>query len=130
MDAAEERDPVVMGRLAYVFEQLHAYAPSMNDSEIEAAAFRFALLADPTRLRILHTVMEHGELPVHEVATLARASRFNTSAHLNRLAVGGLVSRRREGSTVYYRVEDRKLRVICDSMCESLRARQDLAGAI
>lgn len=102
----------------------------MNDSEIEAAAYRFGLLADPTRLRILHTVMEHGELPVYEIATLARTSRFNASSHLNRLAVGGLVSRRREGSTVYYRIEDRQLRVICDSMCESLRARAGVLSAI
>jgi len=102
----------------------------MRDSEIEAAAHRFALLADPTRLRILHAVMEHGEIPVHEVAEIASASRFNTSAHLNRLAVAGLVNRRRQGSTVYYRVDDRELRVICDSMCESLRARARALSAI
>ena len=96
----------------------------MEDWEIEAAAHRFALLGDPTRLRILHTVMEHGELPVHRIAELARASRFNTSAHLSRLAAGGLLARRREASTVYYRVEDRRLGAICDSMCTSLRARR------
>ena len=95
----------------------------MQDWEIEAAAYRFALLSDPTRLRILHTVMEQGELSVHEIARLARTSRFNTSAHLNRLATGGLVARRREGSTVYYRVDDRQLPVICESMCASLRER-------
>jgi ArsR family transcriptional regulator len=100
----------------------------MNAWEIESAAHRFALLGDPTRLRILHTVMEGGELSVHEIAEIARASRFNTSAHLNRLALGGLVARRREGSTVYYRVEDRQLRSICDSMCESLRARASAIG--
>jgi DNA-binding transcriptional ArsR family regulator len=94
----------------------------VNDWEIEAAAHRFALLSDPTRLRILRTLMEHGELPVYEVARLAGASRFNCSAHLNRLAAGGLAVRRREGSTVYYRVEDRLLAKICESMCQSLRA--------
>jgi DNA-binding transcriptional ArsR family regulator len=94
----------------------------MNDWEIEQAAHRFALLSDPTRLRILHTVMEQGELSVHAIAELAGVSRFNTSAHLNRLATGGLVARRREGSTVYYRVDDRRLPVICESMCASLRA--------
>ena len=95
----------------------------MEDWEIEEAAHRFALLSDPTRLRILHTVMERGELSVHEIAEAAGVSRFNTSAHLNRLAGGGLVARRREASTVYYRVEDRRLPKICDWMCESLRAR-------
>lgn len=94
----------------------------MKDSEIEQAARRFALLSDPTRLRILHTVMEMGELSVHEIAEAAHVSRFNTSAHLNRLAIGGLVARRREASTVYYRVDDKQLPLICESMCESLRA--------
>jgi DNA-binding transcriptional ArsR family regulator len=103
---------------------------SMRESEIEGAAHRFALLGDPTRLRILHTVMEQGELPVHAVAELAGASRFNTSAHLNRLALAGLVNRRRQGSTVYYRLEDRQLHTICDSMCESLRAQARKLSAV
>jgi DNA-binding transcriptional ArsR family regulator len=101
----------------------------MEEWEIDLAAHRFALLADPTRLRILHTVMEHGERSVHEIALLAGVTRFNTSAHLNRLAAGGLVARRREASTVYYRVDDEQLPVICESMCASLRARAKvLAG--
>lgn len=93
----------------------------MTSAMIEEAARRFALLGDPTRLRILNAVMERGELPVHAIADAAGTSRFNASAHLNRLAGGGLVARRREGSTVYYRVDDRNLPRICESMCESMR---------
>jgi ArsR family transcriptional regulator len=101
----------------------------VNDWEIGAAAHRFALLSDPTRLRILHTVMQRGELPVYRIAELTHVSRFNASAHLNRLAVGGLVARRREGSTVYYRVDDHEIPVICESMCALLRSQSKaLAG--
>jgi DNA-binding transcriptional ArsR family regulator len=46
-------------------------AVAMNDWEIEQAAHNFALLVDPTRLRILHTLMEHGELSAHAVAEAA-----------------------------------------------------------
>jgi DNA-binding transcriptional ArsR family regulator len=106
-----------------VIAQLQSYVRTMQAWEIEQAAHRFALLGDPTRLRILHTVMENGEAPVHRIAELASASRFNTSAHLNRLASAGLVARRREGSTVFYRVDDEQLPLICQSMCASLRAR-------
>jgi DNA-binding transcriptional ArsR family regulator len=95
----------------------------MTPEMIDEAAHMFALLGDPTRLRILHTVMERGELSVGAIAEMAGASRFNTSAHLNRLALGGLVARRREGSTVYYWVQDESLPKICDSMCDSLRNR-------
>jgi DNA-binding transcriptional ArsR family regulator len=95
----------------------------MEDWEIEEAARRFSLLGDPTRLRILRTLMDHGEAPVHEIARLAGASRFNASAHLNRLALAGLVARRRQASTVYYRVGSRELPAICEAMCASIRER-------
>lgn len=111
----------------YVIEQLRGYIRAMDEWEIVAAAHRFALLSDPTRLRILHAVIEGGEMSVGAIAEAAGASRFNTSAHLGRLAAGGMVTRRRQASTVYYRVEDRDLPQICDSMCESLRSRRAVA---
>ena len=108
-----------------MIEQLQSYGSGvlMTADMIQEAAHKFALLGDPTRLRILHTVMERGELPVGAIAEIAAASRYNTSAHLNRLALGGLVARRREGSTVYYRLNDENLPRICDWMCDSLRRR-------
>lgn len=96
---------------------------AITSGVIEEAAYRFALLGDPTRLRILHALMEHGELSVGAVANIAETSRFNASAHLNRLALGSLVARRREGSTVHYRVDDTNLSVVCDWMCDSVRRR-------
>jgi ArsR family transcriptional regulator len=99
----------------------------VNDSEIAAAAHRFALLGDPTRLGILRTVMERGEMSVGAIAWACHASRYNTSAHLNRLALAGMVGRRREGSTVYYRVHDDHLSRICDEMCAFLRDPERIA---
>jgi ArsR family transcriptional regulator len=93
----------------------------VTDFEIVAAAHRFALLGDPTRLRILHTVMARGEMSVGAIAAAAGASRYNTSAHLNRLALAGMVHRRREGSTVYYRVDGEHLPRICEHVCAFLR---------
>ncbi len=95
----------------------------MTADMIEMAARRFALLGDPTRLRILHTVMEGGERSVGAIAATAGVSRFNASAHLNRLALAGLMERRRQGTTVYYRVDDEALPRVCEWMCESLRGR-------
>jgi len=101
----------------------------MTPELIEEAAHRFALLGDPTRLRILHTLMDQGELSVGEVASASRTSRFNASAHLNRLALGGLVARRQAGTTHYYRVADDSLAAVCDWVCRAVRERaQTLAG--
>jgi DNA-binding transcriptional ArsR family regulator len=95
----------------------------LEDSLIEDAAHRFALLGDPTRLRILRALMIGGEMSVGAVAAAAGTSRFNASAHLNRLARGGLVVRRQQGTTRYYQVADTGLAGVCDWVCESVRAR-------
>lgn len=95
----------------------------MTTDLIDEAAHRFSLLGDPTRLRILHALMEERELAVGEIARRVGTSRFNVSAHLTRLAEAGIVARRRERTAIYYRTNDENLPRICDWMRESLRAR-------
>jgi ArsR family transcriptional regulator len=95
---------------------------TMTAQLLVEAARRFALLGDPTRLRILQVVMDGGERSVGEIADAAGVTPSNASAHLNRLASAGLVGRRREGTTVLYRLGDENLAQICESMCASLRA--------
>ena len=90
---------------------------------IEEAARRFALLGDPSRLRILSTLNVSGELAVGELAPLSGLTRTNLSQHLSRLAAAGLVGRRREGTTIYYRIVDESLGELCDLVCASLRER-------
>lgn len=90
---------------------------------LEEAAHRFALLGDPSRLRILRTLHEAGELPVGELARLSGLTRTNLSQHLSRMAMAGLVSRRRDGTTIHYRIADASLDELCQLVCASLRAR-------
>lgn len=106
----------------FVFTQSQRYVPSVDYANIEEAARRFALLGDPTRLRVLKALMEGGELSVHAVAGAAGVSRFNASAHLNRLALGKLATRRREGTSILYRADDRFVPRLCEIMCDSLEA--------
>jgi ArsR family transcriptional regulator len=105
-----------------VLDQLRSYHWCvLTEGLIEEAARRFALLGDPTRLRILRALMLTGELSVGEVAKASGTSRFNASAHLNRLALGGLVVRRQAGTTHYYRVADDTLVNVCDWACEAVK---------
>ncbi|HAF18674.1 MAG TPA: transcriptional regulator [Chloroflexi bacterium] len=90
---------------------------------LDEAARRFALLGDPSRLRILSTLHAAGEVPVGELADRSGLTRTNLSQHLSRLAAAGLVGRRREGTTIYYRVVDESLGELCDLVCASLRER-------
>ncbi|GAC1618151.1 MAG: metalloregulator ArsR/SmtB family transcription factor [Candidatus Dormibacteraceae bacterium] len=88
---------------------------------LEEAARRFALLGDPTRLRILGVLQDAGELPVGELALRAHVARENASQHLARLASCGLVARRKHGTTVHYRVSDPALGEICELICAGVR---------
>jgi DNA-binding transcriptional ArsR family regulator len=93
------------------------------DALLEEAARRFALLGDPSRLRVLKALHAAGEVPVGELAERTGLTRTNLSQHLSRLAMAGLVGRRRAGTMVYYRIVDDSLGELCDLVCESLRQR-------
>ena len=95
----------------------------LPEALLEEVARQFALLGDPTRLRLLKVLQEGGELSVGKLATASGIARVNVSQHLNRLALAGLVSRRREGTTVHYRVSDPSLNAICDLVCAGVLER-------
>lgn len=63
----------------------------------------FEALADPTRLRIVH-LLAGGELCVCDIQRVLAAAQPNVSRHLSYLKHRGLVSDRREGQRVYYRL--------------------------
>ena len=63
----------------------------------------FGALEDETRLRILE-VLAHGELCVCHLQQLLSLSQPNASRHLRILRLAGLVSDRRSGRWVHYRL--------------------------
>ena len=96
---------------------------------IEQAAERFRLLSDPTRLRLLNALDHHSELAVGELAELAHVGLSNTSKHLHQLEREGIVAKRRDGTTIYYRIADASVAELCDIVCSGLRQRfADLAS--
>lgn len=62
-------------------------------------------LADPVRLRLLILLHQH-ELTVAEIQDILGMSQSRTSTHLAQLKRAGLLSDRRSGKNVYYRVAD------------------------
>jgi ArsR family transcriptional regulator len=65
-------------------------------------------LADPKRLCVLES-LSAGELSVSELAGRVACQVPNMSQHLAVLRSAGLVTTRREGSTVFYRLTDPKV---------------------
>ena len=82
----------------------------------------FGLLADPTRLRILSCLCGE-ERAVHEVVEKVGLTQANISRHLNILYRAGVVDRRREGSSVFYRVVDPNFVDICRTVSVTIASR-------
>jgi DNA-binding transcriptional ArsR family regulator len=90
-----------MDELSQVFERVSQY---------------FSLLAEPMRIRILHAICQQ-ERPVGEIVAETGATQTNVSRHLNAMYRAGVLSRRKEGTFVYYGVADQVLVDICRNVC-------------
>ena len=74
--------------------------------EVKANLFR--VLGHPARVRILE-VLREGERSVGALQTELGLDSGGTSQHLAALRRIGLVESRREGTSVYYRVDDERV---------------------
>ena len=83
-------------------------------------AEKFRMLSDPTRLIILRTLMTEGELNVSRIVEHTDSTQANVSKHLKQLADAGLVSRRKVGPHVLYRLDDPVVEKICHLVCETI----------
>lgn len=80
------------------------------------------VLADPKRLRLIDALRDDVERSVGELAEVLNATYPNVSQHLNVMRDAGLVTSRREGTTVYYRLAYPQITQACDIVCDILRA--------
>jgi ArsR family transcriptional regulator len=101
---------------------MKARKKQLSDEALELIAARFRVLSDPTRLKILRTLGEN-EVSVGEVVEAVGGSQANVSKHLSILLEAGLVSRRRDGVMIFYRVADETVFELCETVCSSLGQR-------
>ena len=87
---------------------------------LEMMAGRFATLADPTRLEVIHCLMRGGEQNVTQIVEATGHTHPNVSKHLRRLRDAELVVRRKEGLQVFYKFNDPLIEKLCKLVCESL----------
>jgi DNA-binding transcriptional ArsR family regulator len=86
---------------------------------LERIADRLKAIADPMRLRILHT-LQAGEHNVNDILGLVGSSQANVSKHLAVLKKAGLVDCRREGTSIFYFISDPEVFDICRICCDGL----------
>jgi DNA-binding transcriptional ArsR family regulator len=78
----------------------------LPDPLVELTAQRLRVLGQPVRVRILDVLETAGEITVQELADELKATQQNVSRHLGVLLQAGIVTRRRHGRTVAYRIAD------------------------
>jgi DNA-binding transcriptional ArsR family regulator len=91
--------------------------------ELERLGDFFKTIGDPTRLAILHAI-GRGELCVCDLGATLRLSESAISHQLALLRRSRLVTARREGRIVYYRLIDRHAWQIIDSARVHLQERE------
>ena len=94
----------------------------LSDEALELVARRFAVLAEPMRLRLIQALFE-GELNVNTLVAAVGGTQANVSRHLQTLTQGHILSRRKEGLQVFYAIADPSIYKLCELVCGSLEKR-------
>lgn len=94
------------------------------DPVFNAVASYFSVLSEPTRLRIVHSICET-EKTVSQIVEDIGATQTNASRHLTLMFRAGVLSRRKEGSQVFYRVADQSMVEICRTVCNRIAGAMD-----
>ena len=88
---------------------------------LRARAHLFKFLSDETRLRVIHFLLERGELHVRALCDLLEQSQPAVSHHLALLRDAKLIDSRRDGKHNFYRVTDPKVEKLLALVAESQR---------
>lgn len=88
----------------------------------EEVASYFSLLCEPTRLKILYAVC-NGERFVGDIVSEVGSTQANVSRQINMLYRAKILARRKEGTQVYYRIDDEKTVELCKTVCSRVAAR-------
>ena len=91
-------------------------SPKQMELLFEKVSQFFAVLAEPSRLRILYALCQ-GEKSVSQVIEVSGSSQANVSRHLGSLHQAGILRRRKVGTTVYYSICDEVTLEMCQQVC-------------
>ncbi len=80
----------------------------MNEKTAEHVAEVLKAVAHPIRLKIVE-LLEAGEMCVGDIVVALGGKQAITSQQLNMMKAKGVLSRRRDGARVYYRIENKNV---------------------
>lgn len=80
--------------------------PLLSSIQARELADLFKVLANDTRLRLLHAIAIEQEIRVSDLAQAVGMKAQAVSNQLQRLLDVGILASRREGNSIYYRIHD------------------------
>lgn len=95
----------------------------MSPALMGEVAERFKALGEPARLQLLQA-LRGGERSVTELVEITGLGQANVSKHLQQLVSCGYLSRRKEGTFVYYAIASDDVFMLCDVMCGRIEEEQ------
>jgi len=94
--------------------------PRLSEEALTLIAARFKVLSEPIRLKLI-IALEEGERNVTELVEATGNTQTNVSRQLQVLAEAGILSRRKAGVSVFYRIADPAIFDLCRHVCGGLQ---------
>lgn len=99
----------------------------MADAVFESVAELFSLLSTPVRLKIIGALC-NGEKNVSQLLGEIDTTQPNMSQHLSTLYRAGVLSRRRDSTQVYYKLQSERVAALCRAVCTQVAIDMDPAS--
>ncbi|MBP1159404.1 DNA-binding transcriptional ArsR family regulator [Rhodococcus sp. PvR044] len=100
----------------------------LQDDQVDLVVEVFRMLADATRVHVLWALVDR-ECSVNELAAHVGKPAPSVSQHLAKLRMARLVRTRREGTTVFYRLENDHVRqLVTDAVFNAEHAGPGIPG--
>ena len=95
-----------------------------EDIVFDTVAELFSILSTPIRLKIISAVCST-EKNVSELLLEIDTTQSNMSQHLGMLYRSGVLSKRREGTQIYYKVQSERVATLCRAVCSQVAIELD-----
>jgi DNA-binding transcriptional ArsR family regulator len=94
---------------------------NLTDQQLFDAAECLKVMAHPARLKMVQILMR-GEFPVNEIASACGISANQACEHLRLMQGRRLLTSRRNGKTVYYKILSPRLPSLMECICKHCNA--------
>ncbi|MGV0836541.1 ArsR/SmtB family transcription factor [Mycolicibacterium thermoresistibile] len=111
-----------------MYADTHRCRRRLPDDQIALVVEIFRMLADATRVRVLWALIDR-EMSVNDLAEHVGKSASSVSQHLAKLRMARLVRTRRDGTTIFYTLEnDHVARLVTDAVFNAEHAGPGIPG--